>query len=125
MAATRRSPLPAFRLLRRSALAPTPDAELLARFVNGHDEAAFAAIVERHGATVLGACRRMLGNTADADDAFQAVFFALARNGGAVRRRASLAAWLYGAAYRVCLKSRRGHARRRAARPRTMPVAHF
>src|SRR5580765_6642615 len=98
-------------LLHRSAAAP--DAELLARFLDARDEAAFAAIVERHGTMVLGVCRRMLGHTPDAEDAFQAVFFALARNARSVRRRASLAAWLYGAATRVCLKLRRGYARLR------------
>src|SRR5262245_8873581 len=99
------------RILRQSVVDPTEDATLLARFANSCDEAAFAAIVERHGPLVLGTCRRMLGNSADADDAFQAVFLALVRNGRSVRKRASLAAWLYGAAYRVCLRARRGQAR--------------
>jgi RNA polymerase sigma factor (sigma-70 family) len=99
------------RILWQSVVDPAADATLLARFVETRDEAAFAAIVERHGPLVLGTCRRMLGNSADADDAFQAVFLALVRNGRVVRKRASLAAWLYGAAYRVCLRARRGRAR--------------
>ncbi len=99
------------RILRQSVVDPASDATLLARFVDTRDEAAFAAIVERHGLLVLGTCRRMLGNAADADDAFQAVFLALVRNGRTITKRASLAAWLYGAAFRVCLRARRGRAR--------------
>jgi RNA polymerase sigma factor (sigma-70 family) len=108
---------PLIQFVRKSMAEPAVDADLLTRFVEGRDDAAFAALVERHGPMVLGVCRRMLGNTADADDAFQAVFFALARNARTVRRRGSVAAWLYGAASRVSLKVRRGHARRREFAP--------
>jgi RNA polymerase sigma-70 factor (ECF subfamily) len=44
------------------------DAELLDRFVRNNDEAAFAALVARHGSMVHGVCRRMLRDAADADD---------------------------------------------------------
>src|SRR5262245_29691269 len=50
-------------ILRMARLAnPTPDAEILARFAEARDEAAFAALVERHGPMVLGVCRRVLGD---------------------------------------------------------------
>jgi len=46
------------------------DAQLLERFVVARDEAAFEALVCRHGPMVLGVCRRLLGDVHDAEDAF-------------------------------------------------------
>ena len=101
-------------ILRETVAAPESDAALLARFIDKRDEAAFATIVERHGSLVVGVSRRMLGDSADADDAFQAVFLALVRNARRIRKGDSLAAWLYGAAYRVCQKVRRSRSRSRS-----------
>ena len=85
--------------------APQPDAVQLARFVSERDESAFAAMVGRHGATILGVCRRMLHDHHDAEDATQAVFVVLARHAAAIRRPENLAAWLHGVAVRVCRKA--------------------
>src|SRR5438552_14824453 len=84
------------------------DAQLVERFVNTGDEAAFAAIVRRHGPLVHGVCRRLLGKSSDLEDVFQATFVVLARKAGSIRKRASVASWLYGVAYRLArkLKSR-------------------
>src|SRR5262245_44021899 len=82
------------------------DAELLARFVRGRDESAFARMVERHGPMVLGVCRRLLGNHHDAEDAFQATFVLLARRAGAINHPERLAGWLHGVAHRTALKLR-------------------
>src|ERR1700722_19221869 len=82
------------------------DAELLGRFVDHRDEAAFEALIWRHGSTVLGTCRRVLRNEQDAEDAFQAAFLALARKASTVRRRGALGPWLYRVALRLALRAR-------------------
>jgi RNA polymerase sigma factor (sigma-70 family) len=89
------------------------DHELLGRYLSQHDEAAFAAIVHRHGAMVLATCRRLLPCEQDAEDAGQATFLVLACRGATIRRQASLAGWLHGVACRVARKLRADLARRR------------
>src|SRR5258707_229456 len=82
------------------------DEQLLARFVADRDEAAFTALVQRHGPMVLGVCRSVLRHEHDAEDAFQAAFLILARKASSIRRRASLGSWLYGVAYHLAVKAR-------------------
>lgn len=88
------------------------DAQLLERFVTWRDQAAFELLVWRHGPMVLGVCRRMLPNAADAEDAFQATFLVLVRKAASVVRRAAVGGWLYRVAYRVALRARSVLARR-------------
>jgi RNA polymerase sigma-70 factor (ECF subfamily) len=90
------------------------DRVLLTRFVERHEESAFAALVQRHGPMVLGVCGRVLHEPHDAEDAFQATFLVLARRAASIRKQQSVGSWLYGVAYRVALKARTGAARRRA-----------
>jgi RNA polymerase sigma factor (sigma-70 family) len=95
-----------------------PDGRLLELFAAGHTEAAFAALVRRHGPLVLGVCRRLLHNTHDAEDAFQATFLILFRRARSLDRRGSVANWLYTVAYHVALRARANAARRqRRERP--------
>ena len=67
------------------ALEAVPDADLLTRFRTARDEAAFELLVYRHGPLVWAACRRLLADHHAAEDAFQAVFLALARQAGSIR----------------------------------------
>jgi DNA-directed RNA polymerase specialized sigma24 family protein len=82
------------------------ESQLLRRFVETGDEQAFAALVARHGPMVFGVCRRALGQRADAEDAFQATFFILARKAASVRDGDRLGPWLYGVARRVAARTR-------------------
>jgi RNA polymerase sigma factor (sigma-70 family) len=103
--------------LQRLALRPdggaASDAELLERFLSNREEAAFEVLVRRHGPIVLGVCRRLLGDHHLAEDAFQATFLVLVRKAGAIRKRRSIASWLYGVAYRTAAKARVGLSRQR------------
>jgi RNA polymerase sigma factor (sigma-70 family) len=83
------------------------DADLLARFAREHDEAAFAEIMRRHGPMVRAVCRRFLGATADADDAFQATFLVLVRKAVTIHAADLLGHWLCAVAYRLSRQSLR------------------
>jgi RNA polymerase sigma factor (sigma-70 family) len=101
------------RLAAPAPLPPDADAVLLGRFVRDRDEAAFAALVRRHGPMVQRVCRRALADPGLADDAFQATFLILARRAAAIRSRESLASWLHGVALRVARSAQATDARRR------------
>src|SRR5215207_2837766 len=91
--------------------AGVPDAELLDRFVRHKDEAAFELLVWRHGAMVLGTCRRLLRDPHEADDAVQATFLVLARRAASVRR-GSIGGWLHRVAFRLALLAKTRRAKR-------------
>lgn len=83
-----------------------PDADLLRQFAGSRSEAAFAALVRRHGPLVLGVCRRVVPDRHLADDAFQAAVVVLARRAGGIDPTRPLGPWLYGVARRVALRAR-------------------
>src|SRR5437879_6990744 len=91
---------PVLQFIRATGTAQYPgdrtDADLLERFVAQRDEAAFTALLQRHGPLVLSVCRRVLGNSEDVDDAFQATFLVLLRKAGTLRKCGSVATWLPG-----------------------------
>jgi RNA polymerase sigma factor (sigma-70 family) len=99
------------------------DGQLLARFVAARDEAAFAALLRRHGPMVLAVCRRLLRDAHEAEDAFQATFLVLVHKARSLGRPEALGPWLHGVAYRAAAHARQ--AARRRARQRevaAMPV---
>jgi RNA polymerase sigma factor (sigma-70 family) len=121
--------------LRRIAMvqdgAGLTDAELLTLFIEAHDEAAFELLVRRHGPMVMGVCRRVLPNAADAEDAFQATFLVLVRKTASIVPRGMVGNWLHGVSRTTALKARLMNRTRRtrerqagAARPqRASPEA--
>jgi RNA polymerase sigma factor (sigma-70 family) len=101
---------------------PRGDADLLARFAQGGDESAFRVLVWRHGPLVWRTCRHLLGDTPDAEDAFQAAFLALARKAGRFPVE-SLAGWLHRVAWQAALDARAAARRRRGLEQRLRAAA--
>src|SRR5262245_60033514 len=102
------------RSLDRHDEAGATDGEMLECFITHRDEAAFKTLLRRHGPMVLGVCRRVLGNHADAEDAFQATFLVLVRKAASIRPRDMVGNWLYGVAHTTALKARAMNSRRLA-----------
>ena len=98
------------------SVAGLSDRQLLDRFTRAHDaigEAAFAALVARHGPMVLDLCHQLLGDLHHAEDAFQAVFLVLARKAPVDPRP--------GSAGKLALRSRAPHGPLRKSPARSPP----
>jgi RNA polymerase sigma factor (sigma-70 family) len=91
-----------------------PDHDYLTRFVRTRDEAAFTALVHRHGPMVLRVCRAVLGDFHAAEDAFQATFLVLARKARSIHAQRSLSSWLYKVAQRIAWRAKADTGRQRA-----------
>jgi len=97
------------------------DRELLHGFVALRDEAAFAALVRRHGPLVLSVCRHVLRHDQDAEDAFQATFLVLARKAASIHKLEAVGGWLFGVAHRTAMNVRNRTARQRERDQRAEP----
>jgi RNA polymerase sigma factor (sigma-70 family) len=89
-----------------------PDAELVARAGRG-DRAAVELLVARHVAKLLSLSRRMLGDSAEAEDAVQDTFLKLWTHAARWRPgQAKFETWLYRVALNKCYDRlrRKGHA---------------
>ena len=89
------------------------DGKLLCMFIEQRDEAAFEALVRRHGKMVLGVCRRLLHQQQDVEDAFQSVFLVLVRKAKSIRPREMVGNWLYGVARQTAIRVRSMNAKNR------------
>jgi RNA polymerase sigma factor (sigma-70 family) len=87
------------------------DWELIQRFAETRDEAAFEKIVERYGGLVFASARRQVGPDA-AEDVTQAVFLVLAKKAPALRRDVILSSWLFRTTGFAVAQFRRREARR-------------
>ena len=109
------------RLFAVGSVAGLSEGQLLERFATVGDEAAFEALLARHGPMVLGICRQVLRDPNDVEDAFQATFLVLVRKAGTLRDRDW---WATGssASPRGSPCGARAAARRRQSRPRETPA---
>jgi RNA polymerase sigma factor (sigma-70 family) len=94
------------RLADHNGTAHLSDRQLLDCYVQQQDDAAFAALVQRHGGLVWGVCKRVLPNRADAEDVFQAAFLVLVQKAPSLTRIRSLGSWLYKVTYHIALRCR-------------------
>ncbi len=98
-------------------LAELADEDLLRMTLEGGDarERAFLELVDRYERRVYGICHRFFGNHADAEDATQDTFLAIARRAGSFRGDSKLSTWIYRIAVNAC----KDRARARDRRPQT------
>ena len=99
-------------LAHAKAYEESSDRQLLELFLAEQEEAAFVALLRRHGPMVLQVCRRIQSSSHDAEDVFQATFLLLARKAGSIRKPESLASWLHGVAHRLALEAKAQATRR-------------
>jgi RNA polymerase sigma-70 factor, ECF subfamily len=97
-----------------------PDAELLAHYADTSQPAAtrevvFHRLVTRYQRRIFAVCFRVLGSSADAEDATQETFLRIARNADRYRGEAQVSTWIY----RIARNVSTDHVRYDARRPST------
>jgi RNA polymerase sigma factor (sigma-70 family) len=100
------------RVLHQERARQLTDADLLASFVSTGDPAAFELLVWRHQRMVFAVCKRVLHDSHEAEDAFQATFLVLLRKARSIGKKESLASWLYQVAHRIACRASANSARR-------------
>ena len=119
---------PILRVIRQAvedpAVREASDRDLLQRFSERREATAFHALLRRHGPMVFDVCRGVLGNEANAEDAFQATFLILARKAASIRKAASVGSWLHSVAYRTALQARAQEATRKKSEAHA-PARHM
>jgi RNA polymerase sigma factor (sigma-70 family) len=97
-----------------SSLNTDSDRELLRRFADAGEEAAFSRLVDRHAAMVRGVAMRCTGDAAMSDEVAQSVFFLLASRAGSVPAD-HLGGWLHRTAFLTARNARRNSLRYKQA----------
>jgi RNA polymerase sigma-70 factor (ECF subfamily) len=92
-------------------LEPIPDDVLMARFCRG-EEVAFEMIYQRHAEPVLAFLRRMVRDSALAEDLLQTTFLSVVRARGRYEAGTALRAWIFA----IAANAGRDALRRRRAR---------
>jgi len=82
------------------------DGQLLDSFVHDKNDAALAALVQRHGPMVWGVCCRLLRGRHDSEDAFQATFLVLVQKAATFPDKEMIGNWLYGVAHQTAVRMR-------------------
>ena len=106
------------------SLPAATDADLLQRYTRQQDQRAFAELVNRHQAMVLGVATRRTGDAEMARDVAQQVFVLLARKAPKLLRHERLAGWLYQTASFEAAKMRTSEQRRQARQSHLEVLTH-
>src|SRR5690606_25585912 len=96
-------------------LSAVSDEELLERYRQNRDRRAFEEIVKRYQGELFSYLRRYLGDSALAEDAFQATFLQLHLKCNSFERGRRLRPWLYTIATNQAIDAQRRNKRHRAA----------
>src|SRR5262245_45579219 len=88
----------------------------LMRQIGRKDGDALEALVGRYGPKMLAVARRLLGSSADAEDAVQRAFMQAYAGAAGYRERWAVSTWLYRILTNVCVDELRRRSVRRAHR---------